>query len=654
MRKTTLTLATLALLFADRGDACGPDFAPSLFFFGSEGERVYRPFSLDAELTRAAEAARPELGLPARPETVRKDVEAVELREALTARGLSARRIDEIVDETALYRPEVDLPKGLEPTLWEQITYVFGKREPGTRPAELPREFALYFDGLNAMFTQEDDAPALETWAKLLALPRGERLYRTTWAHYMRGNVLAGSGDAAGAIREYELLRAAAKDGFRDGLGLAASSFRREYEVAKHAKRPVAAFAALSRAKISGYTVDRTTMRSAFFAMLRAESHDDDAVLAAPDVAAMVNAFILGEDRDDMARFDEKLAARWFARVDGKVTGAERLAWGAYWLGKIDEAKRWLARADRETALAQWVSSRLEAREGDLAKSLALARQAIARWESDNKYVPYTLPPEQIYRLWTWQAGQLAANRGETMVAIDLLMRGDHWVDAAFLAERVAPLGELKTFCAALPTPPPRVPKADEYPPEGHVAPQDLPAAMRLVLARRLFREKQDEEQALAWFPPGLAPAAKDYVGLRRKASAEKDPAKRAELLFQIAQVERHNGLELLGTETTPDWAAYSGNYEHEAKPVLGMIKVPLPFETRFHYRNVAAAHAQEAAALLPSKSARRCEMLGTAGRWLKDRHKDQAQRLYKEAIATCFRVEGGSDSFDKGWGLIY
>ena len=79
---------------------------------------------------------------------------------------------------------------------------------------------------------------------------------------------------------------------------------------------------------------------------------------------------------------------------------------------------------------------------------------------------------------------------------------------------------------------------------------------------------------------------------------------------------------------------------EHEAKPVAGLIKIPLPFETRFHYRNVAAAHAKEAAALLPPKTARRCEMLGTAGRWLKDRHEDQARKIYKEAVATCFRAK--------------
>ncbi len=90
-------------------------------------------------------------------------------------------------------------------------------------PEGLPGEFADYLHGAAAGYQHGRDN-ARKAWSGLLARPAGERRYRSTWAAFMLGKSWLHVNDEE-AAKWFVRTRELAREGCRDSLGLAASSY---------------------------------------------------------------------------------------------------------------------------------------------------------------------------------------------------------------------------------------------------------------------------------------------------------------------------------------------------------------------------------------------------------------------------------------------
>jgi hypothetical protein len=156
--------------------------------------------------------------------------------------------------------------------------------------------------------------------------------------------------------------------------------------------------------------------------------------------------------------------------------------------------------------------------------------------------------------------------------------------------------------------------------------------------------------------------------------------------LYQSARLARRDGLEILGTEMAPDYAAFGGNYDlagdarermayqfgfrfdfdgdyddylarrktNEEEFVVGqsrivglsseqelltdlerdrMKKTAPPHNTRFHYRQTAADLAEQAANLLPPRSQAYAMVLCHAARFVVSTDLPRMQSLYRTYV---------------------
>ncbi|MBB1595568.1 hypothetical protein [Achromobacter sp. UMC46] len=214
---------------------------------------------------------------------------------------------------------------------------------------------------------------------------------------------------------------------------------------------------------------------------------------------------------------------------------------------------------------------------------------------------------------------------------------------------------------------------------------------LRTLLARRLMREGRID-QALAYFPQDddarfatmayddgswrVTPSrshrhAVEYTAALQQAGSAWGRTARAEAWFKAAQLARRNGLEIMGYEQDPDFAVYDGNYTYGAGRSPEPWRQgtdgsdPLPQDTpaqradaalpgplvtpderlrfaaseakpyaRFHYRQVAADHTLESAALLPNRSQAFAAVLCQGARYIIDDSPERAQALYQRYIA--------------------
>ena len=135
------------------------------------------------------------------------------------------------------------------------------------------------------------------------------------------------------------------------------------------------------------------------------------------------------------------------------------------------------------------------------------------------------------------------------------------WVDAAYLAERILTVDELKAYVdAAVPDPgyiydrsddPPYVYSGSEDTFFGcaRCHPEVAAERLRWLLARRLVRVGRYEE-ALAYAPMRHH---EKFEGLWQAVAAGET--------IDIARRMRVDGLEVAGTELDPDFAIYGGSY---------------------------------------------------------------------------------------------
>lgn len=618
--------------------------------------------------------------------TATAEIDAAELRACLRANATDTNVAEMLVQQYRQQRDKLlsyaaERETASQRRLWFDLGNaeqpVTPKAPAVSVPEGLPAEFADYFAGAIAWHTGDTNG-ARAAWSALLERPVEERRNRSTWAAFMLARSYE-SENAAKAITYYALVRAMQAEGLRDSLGLAAASVGwqarahlRQQEFEQAIDRYLAQLAA---GDSTAYQSLRIVARKA----LDAKTPLPALARHAPSRAVITAHVISTEWNSWQTDGDKSRVTLWLDAIErANITdmeSAERLALAAYQLGRFDLAQRWVKRSSR-APVSQWIQSKLLLRAGkvnDAASILASLRHAFPLAEAtnsthealaDNIYVPASedqwTPGQQV----AGELGVLRLQRREYTQALDALLRAGLWADAAYVAERVLTLEELKQYvdwnwpADAQGTP------DDGLPP--HLAISKLAEDIRYLLARRLTRSDRTTE-ARDYFPEERLSAFDQLVFHLASAQNVSLPnEQRATNFYHAAWLVRTNGLELMGTELEPDFAIWGGDFQagptvaerasistqavvrassdelrrgraHEVDPPM-----------RWHYRGHAAALAFEAAQLVPDNKDETAQALYWAGRWVQDL--STSDRFYKMLVRRCRRTALGKAADEWRW----
>jgi hypothetical protein len=351
----------------------------------------------------------------------------------------------------------------------------------------------------------------------------------------------------------------------------------------------------------------------------------------------------------------------------------------------MEAAARWAARAPSDSVTAHWVRSKLLLREGRKAEAETLMTETVRTIEkqakADRDMASFAATDETHgYRPASQPAGELAVllmSDGRYLEALDLLLRNGWWTDGAYVAERVLALDELRRYVdERWPEEKSATPRKEDEPWQrwpcygdpllpGSVSGANEP--IRYLLARRLARTGKLDE-ARAYYPETWRSWFDEYTKAfaQGHARAQSDTV-RASALWREARIMRQFGMELFGTEVSPDWRLYGGNFElpylemrsptnPSVVALMGTDEVvrvvssaPKP-DFRFHYRYVAADLAWEAARLMPDDSPVTALVLCRAGSWLAGRDPKAADRFYKALVRRCGGTDLGREADRRRW----
>ncbi|KGD93674.1 hypothetical protein JL37_14615 [Achromobacter sp. RTa] len=437
----------------------------------------------------------------------------------------------------------------------------------------------------------------------------------------------------------------------------------------------------------------------------RADSASD--VYAAYDVSGQIGYADAAQGLDGITPNPalQSLVAALETQDLSRAPDADRVAALAYRTGRYDLAQTLAARLD--TALAWWVRAKLALRQGDTEQAArAYAKAASAFPSADG-----SLEAPGGARL-KGEQGVLTLSRGQYIEALDQLLNATvagyaadgfwqpnpYWNDAAYVAERVLTIAELKAYVdrQAPATPAPRSASPPPDPANFYEWSRRHPVTasdrLRVLLARRLVREGSIE-QALPYFPAasdaryaaleedggkwtvrmqrtGLLAAG--YGEALRKAANAWGRTARAEAWFEAARLARRDGMEIMGYEQEPDFAVYGGSttygagrnaapgWQDQNAPTdtpeqRAAAALPGPYVAdeerrryaasearpyaRFHYRQIAANHALRAADELPDRSQAFAAVLCEGARYIIDDSPERASAIYQRYIDRGARV---------------
>jgi hypothetical protein len=279
---------------------------------------------------------------------------------------------------------------------------------------------------------------------------------------------------------------------------------------------------------------------------------------------------------------------------------------------------------------------------------------------------------------WTFEQsasgdlGGLHLARGDFVQALDILLKGKLWEDAAYVAERVLTANELKAYVDHQSNTSAASEGTDEM------------AKLRYLLGRRLVREDRYAEAGSYLRPPYDKILEKYVRALKDGADNKLSKVERARAWFTGAWLARYDGMELMGTEGAPDGFAeggsfeipdlaqqrlsgvyrritFSGGEEHPLPPTPILLKASaqerqrlarnkINPDTRFHYRLIAGALAIKAAALLPNDSEELADVVNRAGLWVKDRDEKTGNRYFQIIAQRCPKTQVGRAAMEKHW----
>ncbi len=725
IRRVLLSALAGVLFESSATFGCGPFFPNTLLDRGDRAVLYAPQARFGKEIERMKLVAPSHLAKPATNAPLQSaEADLSDLNTALGQANVPVGAREAIIKHHGQERQKIRMDKNdsLRPTNTARIQGPIPQVVPG-----LPGEFADYFRGAVAWHLNRT-AEARSAWTRLLQRPAAERHFKSTWAAFMLGRSLEEEKPSL-AIAYFREVRSLAKAGFADSLGLAAESFGFEARLHLREKRFAQSIDLYLEQAAAG---DLSAVLSLRWAVAHALVQGASALrpLAShPRAQRVVTAYIIAGgwaaspiDTDSFVKEStlhlleaassktsfiaapkpgshslRRPALVWLEAVeDAKVKdvdSAEQLALGAYQAGEMQTAQRWLGRA-RSTPVTQWLQAKLLLRDGNLDAAAALlaqicrsfpaapegtdraARASLANslYLADGRYTEISIGQQMRGEL-----GVFHLARRQYSEALDALLRSGYWTDAAYVAERVLTLDELKSF-------------VDQHWPEvsrdtgrqepgaegreksmGDAATPDFRVSntsgqLRHLLARRLTRANRISE-AGPYYPPAWRPSFDRLcVALSDSRKAELPAADRAKAYFEAATITRKSGLELVGTELAPDCAVYGGDFEEgvnvidranlQATNVLaasaeeierGLRTGPQP-ELRWHYRYTAATLAWEAAKLMPNNSEDTARVLCIGGSWIKYLDKAKADLFYKALVRRCRKTAIGAEADRIRW----
>ncbi len=500
-------------------------------------------------------------------------------------------------------------------------------------PDEL-REFVLYLDGFREMQNDTELTEPL-AWARLLDLDPANRMHRTTWVHYMLGNLASGHGQPEQASLHYAACRRAVLDGFIDPLGLAHASYKREQLAqTNHLERVRCGVMAVAYYQLSG---DSKRLGHCF-EHLKVDLGQLDMAVEDPLCREALALFRYG---------DPRLFTQLAENPPLKIT--PRLAWFMYKGGRIDHAMAYLESCPEDDILANWLRFRIAQRNGHPQEATALLRKWMDALEHDPRiYFTFrntgNVSPQSALH---GQLGRLLVSQDHLTEALQCFLDAGAYVDSALIAERYLGTDELKRIVDSFGLP-------DGYALEpGYQAFQTenergyIERRLAYLLARRLFREARPAD-ARSYYPAGLADILDTYlVALQQSGKIWLDRNLRSAHRFHAARIMRWNGMELAGTELHPDYALFEGSFAHagissetlrvgDGIPPTYAETAPQP-NVRYHYRYLAVGLGAEAAQLAWNRH-QRAAILWTTGSWIKDRDPVAADTCYKQLARIRFQ----------------
>ena len=646
-RRIIRAIVILAASLTAGALGCGPDF-PNRYFDAPDAMLLAGPRAvLVDELTRIT--APLEITHKAAPtsDDDRRAIDVGELRTALGETGIPGTRAEAIVATFARIRAAVD---NVSPDAREG--------ESGWRiPEDVPQEFAGYLGGA-AAWHRGDVAGARAVWMSVLDLPLARRRHRTVWAEFMIGRTweremdrATGAAAAAAAVQARQWFRRTQADidaGFPDTLGLFVASLGREAQVAYRTGDHGSAFQLYARQFAAGDRSAISSLMGVANAALAATDDDLSALAADPIARDIITAGFLARRIDP---YTKDVLSRWttaLQKAEVVAMGtADRLAWLAYREGRFDLAAEWMDLAPADAPYAAWVRAKLALRAGNLG----LAESCLMQVSAEG-----ALPVAQR-RLALAELGRTRLARDDFAGALTAWLDGDHWEDAAYVAEQVMTLDELRSYVDA------------NCPPEsrelGPQDPMDVRTQLRFLLGRRLVRAARTD-QAAAYYPVWLHDSLSNYATATRIGFDVSRPAEeRAAAFWNAARIMRQQGLKLWATELDPDWAIWGAIYARgvaftdrrartaEFGPTLEEVARhdQHPASTkRLSYRYRAADLAWWAASLMPNDSADTARILMEAGGWLKDRDPRAAERFYQAMAIRCGNTSLGRAAAQIHW----
>jgi len=667
----------IVLALIGRALACGPHFPDSIL---TSDDAVLAPplGSFGAELQRATAGLVPVFTARVATNNLMQetvDADLADLRKAVSDRRVIAayRKMRERLRD---YVTKVDE--------WEDVQSWRGNSggpqpsrpqlPPLVVPAGLPTEFAGYLAGAWA-YHQGRLEEARGAWTTLLRRPVAERRLRSVWAAYMLGRSWV-DADPAQAVQWLAATRDLAGKGFADSLGLAAASLGWQGRAELNRHRPAEAIELYLAQYLAGDGTAIVSLRMAASTLVELDRDGRELRKAArqQNLRRVLTAYFVARAGRQPEVVPQEILVRWLQAVGAErvatMQGADRLAWLAYQAGQWDAAKKWLKRAPPQSPIGGWVRAKLLLRDGRVEEAAKALGVLVRSFPADNDWQDaYTrFDPESSDGRPTHAApvqvrgelGVLQLARGQYVDALASLMVAGYWLDAAYIAERVLTIEELRAYVDRQPPLP-----TTEVSPDGSPG---GPASLRLLLARRLARSGR-LDAARPYFEAPLRPKLDAYAGALRRGRDSARPAReRAAALWEAAKIARWAGLDLLSTEVEPDWHYAEAQFELESfskerapserRRVVGggadeqrraAASAAAPHQ-RFHYRYRATGLAWEASQLMPDQNDETARVLCEAGTWLKLRDPRAADRFYKALVKRCGTTALGREAARRRW----
>ena len=563
------------------------------------------------------------------------------LREII--RDDSLPNLSDIMDSS--YRPNVPSP------------YFSGEYD--TLIQQLPKEFKLYADGSAKYYAEQVDG-ATESWMQVLALPKEERHYRTTWAAFMIAKTLM-DRDPTTALSFFQQTEEAIKEGFADSLHCADELIgwqaRAEMNAGKY-KESIHHYYDLF---IKGQENQSVSLREVC-QRFHKDPYLDKRILHDTLCRRILSAYP-SDKRWIKALHEEKIS---FEQAE-----LDRLIWQAYQSQEYNTAKEWLALQQPQTTVGQWILSKLLLREGKVNEAVSILHSLVGKF-------PTRFSEDEA----SAELGVLKLGQKQFVEAMDFFLKSGYYADMAYIADRVLTTTELEHYLI-------RHKKARYlYEPikcysetEKIIFPseQDYYSYLSNILARKYLRE-DNFDKAKRWMSEMQFAFDGYYNGLQAGDNPKLKNNERAEGYYSAACNLQHSGMELMGTEVFPDWRMVNGQIDiyknflvnrtnkklHDPGQIVPAIlkpyllasdneikrisqNAPKP-DKRFHYRYIASDLLWKAAKLLPDNDERTARMLYEGGTYMKNRDPLTADKFYKTLVRRCGNLPIGKKANAERW----